>query len=136
MPYVNLKIIKNQVSEEQKEQIVEGLTNLIVEIMGRSRDLTVITIDELNENNWIIGGKKLSSDELKTRIVTFVNIKVSKGTTNPNEVNQMIKATKALIKSIMGSYDITNYFIVDELNSETWGFDELSMKERNRLENQ
>ena len=136
MPYVNLKIIKNQVSEEQKEQIVEGLTNLIVEIMGRNRDLTVITIDELNENNWIIGGKKLSSDELKTRIVTFVNIKVSKGTTNPNEVNQMIKATKALIKSIMGSYDITNYFIVDELNSESWGFDELSMKERNRLENQ
>jgi len=136
MPYVNLKIIKNQVSEEQKEQIVEGLTNLIVDIMGRNRDFTVITVDELHENNWIIGGKKLSSADLKNRIVTFVNIKVSKGTTNPNEINQMMKATKKLISDVMDNYDITNYFIIDELNPEAWGFDELSMSERNKIEKQ
>lgn len=135
MPYVNLKILKNQVSEKQKEQIAEGLTSLIAEIMGRNKNFTVITIDELENDNWIIGGKKLSKEELKTRILTFVNIKVSKGTTNPEEINKMIKATKNLITKVLGNYDVTNYFIVDELNPDAWGFDELNMTERNKLEN-
>lgn len=47
MPYVNLKIIKNQVTEEKKRELVRGLTDLIVEVMGRERKYIVITIDEL-----------------------------------------------------------------------------------------
>ena len=52
MPYVNLRILKNQVSENQKKEIVEGLTDLISTIMGRGRNFTVITIDEVEENKW------------------------------------------------------------------------------------
>ena len=52
MPYVNLRILKNQVSENQKKEIVEGLTDLISTIMGRDRNFTVITIDEIEENKW------------------------------------------------------------------------------------
>lgn len=134
MPYVNLRILKNQVNEKQKEEIVEGLTNLIVTIMGRDKNLTVITIDELEENNWIIGGKKLSSSELKSRIVSFINIKVSKGTTNSTEIEEMMKEIKKLFIHVLGNYDITNYIIVDELNPDVWGFDEISMTQRNKLE--
>ena len=134
MPYVNLRILKNQVSENQKNEIVEGLTDLISTIMGRDRNFTVITIDEVEENNWIIGGLKLTPSELKSRIVSFVNIKVSKGTTNPVEIEKMIKETKKLFIRVLGNYDITNYFIVDELNPDLWGFDEISMTERNKME--
>lgn len=134
MPFVNMKLVKNQVSSQQKRQLIEGLTDLIVNIMGRDRHSTVITVDELNEDQWAIGGRTLDAEINKNRIVSFVNIKVSKGTTNPDEIDKMIKATKELMKKVLGNTDEINYFIMDELNSDGWGFDGISMTERNKLE--
>jgi 4-oxalocrotonate tautomerase len=131
MPFVNLKLVKGQTTPDQRQNIIEGLTDLIVNIMGRERDLTVITIDELEKNQWIIGGKtieQLNND----RKVSFVNIKISKGTSNPNEMAQMMKETKNLLVNILGNSEEMNYFIIDELNPDGWGFDGVSMTIRNK----
>ena len=133
MPFVNLKLVKNQVSQEQKSKIIEGITDLIVNIMGRERSFTVITIDELEKDDWSIGGKSLNDPENDKRIVSFVNIKVSKGTTNPGEISKMMMSIKELMINILGNSDETNYFIIDELNPDSWGFDGLSMTERAKL---
>lgn len=134
MPYVNLKMIKNQVSSEKKKEIVRGLTDLIVEVMGRERKYTVITIDELEPSQWAIGGTLLDEEVSNQEIMMFVNIKVSKGTTNPEEMNKMIQAIKQLFIDIVGSSAMTNYVIIDELNPAGWGFDGISMVERNKIE--
>ena len=102
--------------------------------MGRERELTVVTVDELEESSWAIGGITLDENESQKEIVTFINIKVSKGTTNPDEMNKMMKATKELIIEVLGNNAVTNYFIMDELNPDGWGFDGISMTERNRME--
>ena len=134
MPFVNLKIVKNQVTLEKRKELINGLTDLIVNIMGRERELTVITVDELEASQWAIGGVTLDDNDSEKNIVTFVNIKVSKGTTNPDEMDRMMKATKELIIKVLGSSAVTNYFIVDELNPDGWGFDGISMTERNKME--
>lgn len=134
MPFLNLKILKNQVNLEKKKALVSGFTDLIVNIMGRDRELTVITVDELEKSQWAIGGVTLDEDESEKKIVTFVNIKVSKGTTNPDEMDKMMKATKELIIKVLGSSAVTNYFVIDELNPDAWGFDGISMTERNKME--
>ena len=134
MPFVNIKIVKNQVSLEKKKELIRGLTDLIVNIMGRDRKLTVITVDELDESQWAIGGVTLDENTSKKPIVTFVNIKVSKGTTNPEEINKMMVATKELVIKVLGSSAIPSYFIMDELNPDGWGFDGISMTELNKLE--
>ncbi|MFT8351260.1 tautomerase family protein [Clostridium saccharoperbutylacetonicum] len=134
MPFVNLKIVKNQVTLERRKELIKGLTDLIVNIMGRERELTVITVDELEASQWAIGGVTLDDNDLEKNIVTFVNIKVSKGTTNSDEMDRMMKATKELIIKVLGSSAVTNYFIIDELNPDGWGFDGISMTERNKME--
>lgn len=132
MPYINLKIVKDSISVEQKNLLISGLTDLVVTTMNRSRVLTVITIDEIPSENWAIGG--ISSKLRKNNnFIIYTNIKVSKGTTNGDEANKMIKASKKLYTEITGSFEITNYFVIEELNSELWGFDELTMKERTIL---
>jgi len=103
--------------------------------MGRDRNLTVITVDELGRENWAIGGKTLEHTSLENRIVSFVNIKVSKGTTNSDEMARMMKSTKDIMVDVLGNSDETNYFIIDELNSDGWGFDGLSMKIEERWSN-
>ena len=134
MPFVNVKVLKNQVTLEKKKELISGLTDLIVNIMGRDRNSTVITIDELEDSQWAIGGVTLDQNPSNNEIVTFVNIKVSKGTTNPEEINKMMKATKELIIRVLGSSAKPNYFIMDELNPDGWGFDGISMTELNKLE--
>lgn len=134
MPFVNLKLVKGQVSSEQKRKLIEGITELIVNIMERDRNFTVITLDELDRDNWAIGGKTLEDTALVNRIVSFVNIKVSKGTTNSDEMVRMMKATKELMVGVLGNSDETNYLIIDELNPDGWGFDGLSMTDRGKME--
>lgn len=133
MPFVNVKVIENQITLEKKKELVAELMDLIVNVMGREREYTVITIDELKEYQWAIGGVTLDKSSNK-EIAVFVNIKVSKGTTNPDEMNTMIKAIKELIVRILGNSAITNYVVIDELNPDGWGFDGISMTERNKME--
>lgn len=133
MPFVNVKVIENQITLEKKKELVAELMDLIVNVMGREREYTVITIDELKEYQWAIGGVTLDESSNK-EIAVFVNIKVSKGTTNPDEMNTMIKAIKELIVRVLGNSAITNYVVIDELNPDGWGFDGISMTERNKME--
>ena len=134
MPYVNLKVVKEQVNQEQKKKLVEGLMDIIVNIMHRNRDLTVITVDELECTNWIIGGNTLEKTYNEHGKVACVTIHISKGTSNPDEMAKVIKAGKELISKVLGSNDLTNYFIIQELNPDSWGFDGISMTIRNKQE--
>lgn len=132
MPYVNVKIVKQQVDQEQKDLLISGLMDIIVKIMGRDPDLTVITIDEIDQSNWIIGGKPIDKSEHDK--VCFIEIRISKGTSSPEQMSEVIKAGKELVKNILGSNDLTNYFIINELNPDSWGFDGISMTVRNKME--
>ena len=135
MPYVNIKIIKDQIPLYKKIELIKGITDLIVDIMGRERDLTVVTVDELDASQWAIGGVTFDEKTSNKEIVTFVNIKVSKGTTNPDEMHKMMAATRELMVKVLGSTATANYFIIDELNPDAWGFDGISMTERNKMGN-
>ncbi len=131
MPFVNVKLIKNQVNGQKRHQIIEGLTDLIVRIMNRERSLTTIVIDEVEPHSWAIGGKLL---DLENDFVSFINIKVSKGTTDSDEMSRMMQGTKLLMAEILGNHIVENYFIIDELNPSGWGFDGVSMTERAAME--
>ncbi len=131
MPFVNVKVVKGQVNAEMKKQIIKNLTDLIVENMNRERALTNIVIDEIDYTSWAIGGREINPEQ---DFVSFINIKVSKGTTNSEEMNSMLKKTKKMMSDIMGNQIQENYFIIDELNPSAWGFDGISMKERSKLE--
>jgi 4-oxalocrotonate tautomerase len=132
MPYVNVKFVKQQVNQQQKEALLSGLMDIIVKIMGRNPDLTVVTIDEIDQSNWIIGGKAI--DVSMHDKVCYIEIKISKGTSSAEQMAEVIKAGKKLVKRTLGSNDITNYFVINELNPDGWGFDGISMTIRNEME--
>ena len=63
MPYINIKVTDEHVTREQKRLLVEGTTNLVVEILGKNPETTHVVIDEVNVDNWGVKGKLYS--ELK-----------------------------------------------------------------------
>ena len=57
MPYVNIKITNEGVSKEQKAKLVAGATELLASVLGKNPATTVVVIDEVETDNWGIGGE-------------------------------------------------------------------------------
>lgn len=55
MPYVNIKITDEGVSKEQKQALIEGATQLLVDVLGKNPATTFVIIEEVSTDNWGIG---------------------------------------------------------------------------------
>ena len=60
MPYVNIKVTKDGVTEEQKAELIKGVTDLLVKVLGKNPTTTVVVIDEVDTDNWGIGGESVT----------------------------------------------------------------------------
>ena len=60
MPFVNIKITKDGATAEQKKQLIAGVTNLLVDVMGKNPQTTVVIIEEVETDNWGIGGESVT----------------------------------------------------------------------------
>ena len=61
MPYVNIKITKEGATKEQKEKLIKGATDLLVEVLGKKNPATtVVVIEEVDTDNWGIGGTQVT----------------------------------------------------------------------------
>lgn len=56
MPYVNIKVTREGVTDSQKAALIEGVTNLLVEVLQKSPATTMVVIDEVEMQNWGVGG--------------------------------------------------------------------------------
>ena len=57
MPYVNIKITREGASAAQKAALIAGTTALLRDILGKNPATTVVVIDEVDTDNWGIGGE-------------------------------------------------------------------------------
>jgi len=57
MPYVNIKITDEQVTPQQKSALIKGATQLLVDVLDKNPATTVVVIDEVNTDNWGVGGQ-------------------------------------------------------------------------------
>ena len=60
MPYVNIKITKEGATTEQKQQLIAGATQLLVDVLGKSPNSLVVVIDEVETDNWGIAGMSVT----------------------------------------------------------------------------
>ncbi|WP_100159704.1 2-hydroxymuconate tautomerase family protein [Proteus columbae] len=67
MPYVNIKITREGATPEQKEQLIAGATQLLVDVLGKNPATTVVVIDEVETDNWGIGGKTVTELRAATK---------------------------------------------------------------------
>jgi 4-oxalocrotonate tautomerase len=56
MPYVNIKVTREGVTQEQKAALIAGVTDLLVQVLNKSPATTHVVIDEVDLDNWGVGG--------------------------------------------------------------------------------
>jgi len=60
MPYVNIRITREGATPEQKAELIRGVTRLLQDTLGKNPATTVVTIDEVETDNWGIGGETVT----------------------------------------------------------------------------
>jgi 4-oxalocrotonate tautomerase len=66
MPLIQVKLIENVFTPQQKQQMVERLTDAMVSIEGENmRPVTWVIIEDVASGEWGIGGKPITTEAVK-----------------------------------------------------------------------
>jgi len=65
MPYVNFKLTPDGLTAEKKRRLIAKVTDLLVTELGKNPDTTVVIIDEVETDNWGIGGQSVTERNKK-----------------------------------------------------------------------
>ena len=65
MPFVNIKIIEGVFNDEQKQEIIQKVTDTMVSIEGENmRPVTWVVLEEVKSGDWGIGGKGYTTKDV------------------------------------------------------------------------
>jgi 4-oxalocrotonate tautomerase len=71
LPYVNIKITNEHLTHEKKEELIKGVTQLLVDVLDKNPETTVVVIDEIETDNWGIGGKSVTKRRIEEKKIPF-----------------------------------------------------------------
>jgi 4-oxalocrotonate tautomerase len=66
MPYVSVRITKEGATQEQKAEVIRRMTQVLVDVLNKNPETTVVVIDEVEADNWGIGGTTVTERRRKT----------------------------------------------------------------------
>ncbi len=61
MPFINIKLVpeNGEPTNEQKQQLIEGVSDLMVKVLNKNKASIVVIIDEVDSNNYGLGGESV-----------------------------------------------------------------------------
>lgn len=65
MPFVNVKITREGATAEQKAEVIRRMTQVLVEVLGKNPETTIVVIEEVDTDHWGIGGKTVTERRRK-----------------------------------------------------------------------
>ena len=65
MPYVNIKITPEGVTPDKKAMLISGVTKLLADVLGKNPQTTIVIIDQVETDNWGIGGETVTVRRLR-----------------------------------------------------------------------
>jgi 4-oxalocrotonate tautomerase len=66
MPLVNIKVIEGVFTAEQKQEMIQKVTDTMVSIEGENmRTVTWVIVEEVKSGEWGIAGKGYTTEDVK-----------------------------------------------------------------------
>lgn len=61
MPYVNIRVTNEGVTAAQKQELIEGATDLLQSVLNKNPATTFVIIDEVETDNWGVNRRNITS---------------------------------------------------------------------------
>ncbi len=66
MPLATIKMIEGVFSGDEKQRMIEKVTEAMLSVEGENlRDYTLVILEEVKSGDWGVGGKTLTTDDVK-----------------------------------------------------------------------
>ena len=71
MPYIDVKVFENELDEAQSARLIEQITQAVCDVADPAlRADTWVTITEVKDGQWGVGGKPLGLADVKAMIAS------------------------------------------------------------------
>lgn len=71
MPLIEVKVFKDELTDEQSQQLITKITNAVTETTSEKlRDVTWVIVNEVNDGHWGVGGNALTLNDVKKLIAS------------------------------------------------------------------
>jgi 4-oxalocrotonate tautomerase len=119
MPQVNIQVIGKLPSDAQKTVIFAKITDLMVDVLGRTRKLVVISLAASPASDWAVGGEAVKADGL---VGIQAVIRIIAGANSDEQTSRMIAETTTVLTKELGHPILPLYVTFDEVPAAAWGY--------------
>ncbi len=120
MPQVNITIIGTPPTAEQKAVLFKSITDLMVDILGRTRKSVVVSVTSAAPSDWSVAGDvQAGSGPVGVQAV----VKVLTGTGSDEQKARMIEQTTKVLSGVFGKPAMPLYVTFEEIPPALWGYD-------------
>lgn len=60
MPYVNIQVTDEGVTQDQKQELIARATQMLVDVLGKDPATTFVVIEEVPTDNWGVAGRSVT----------------------------------------------------------------------------
>jgi 4-oxalocrotonate tautomerase len=65
MPFINIKAVENVLSDAQKKEIAERITDTFADVVGEPvRNVTWVVIEEVRSGDYVIAGRPITTGDV------------------------------------------------------------------------
>ena len=64
MPIINVRLVEGVFTARQKSELLPKLTDAVEAVYPGLRDVTFVTIEEVRQNDWAIGGQPITAGKV------------------------------------------------------------------------
>ena len=119
MPQVSIQVIGEPPSDTQRAAAFAEITDLMVDVLGRTRKLVVVSISSSPAADWAVGGEAARKDRL---VGIQAVIRIIAGANSDEQKSEMIARTTAVLKQEFGDPILPLYVTFDEVPATAWGY--------------
>ena len=119
MPQVNIEVVGEPPSPVQRASVSAKITELMVDILGRTRKLVLVSVSSSAASNWTVGGEVPRETG---RLGLQAIIRIPAGTATDEQKAQMIAATTTVLRSELGEPIFPLYVTFDEVAPTAFGY--------------
>ncbi len=118
MPILNVRVSAKK-SPELTRSISGILLELTSRILNKKREVTSISIDYVDPNDWIVGGRSLT--ELGKSSIYF-DVKITDETNTKAEKAQYIREAFDAFSTLLGNLHEVSYIYVEDVRATAYGY--------------
>lgn len=115
MPFIHL-VVARPLAPEVKRELGRRATTLVVDILGKRREVTAALVETAEAGAWSIGGEAVAGSAAHCAVF------ITAGSNSADEKATLIAAMHELLRATLADLAEASYAVIHEIAAGDWGY--------------